>query len=149
MASTPVHDQIDILLVEPNPGDSRLFTEKFQDAKLMNTIYAVTDGESALDFVRGRGEYATAPRPDVILLDPQLPGKSGEEVLQELRGDPALADIPIVVLTSSAAEESIVRSHGLEVDTYITKPVEPEEFVSFVQSVEDFWLAIVQRNGDP
>lgn len=147
MAIEQGDDTVEILLVEPNAGDTRLFTEKFRDAKIMNRIHAVSDGESALDFVHQRGEYSEEPRPDIILLDPQLSGKSGSEVLAELNDDPALSDVPVVVLTSSDTEEDIVRSHGLDADTYIRKPVEPEEFVSFVQSVEDFWLAIVQ--GSP
>lgn len=140
-----VGDPIDILLVEPNSGDSRLFSESFADAKIVNTIYAVSSGEEALDFVHQRGEYPDAPLPSVVLLDPQLPGTSGEEVLSELKGDPALCEIPVVVLTSSAVEEDIVQSSGLDADEYIQKPVEPEEFVSFVRSVEEFWLAIVEQ----
>ncbi|QLG61078.1 response regulator [Halorarum salinum] len=139
-------DAIDILLVEPNPGDTRLFTEQFREAKIMNTIHTVTDGESALDFVNQRGEYADVPRPNIILLDPKLPGISGLDVLSTLNNEPALSDIPVLVLTSSDSGEAIVKSHGLDADTYIRKPVEPEDFVSFVQSVEEFWLAIVQRH---
>ena len=141
-------EAIDILLVEPNPGDTRLFTETFREAKIMNTIHAVPDGESALDFVRKRGEHADGPRPDIILLDPQLPGKSGMEVLAEMRNEPELSEIPVVVLTSSDVGEDFVKSHGLDADTYIQKPVEPEEFVAFVQSVEDYWLAIVEQGPE-
>ena len=141
-------EAIDILLVEPNPGDTRLFTETFREAKIMNTIHAVSDGESALDFLNERGEYADGPRPDIVLLDPQLPGKSGMEVLAEMRNEPELNEIPIVVLTSSDMGADLVESHGLEADTYIRKPVEPEEFVSFVQSVEDYWLAIVEQGPE-
>ncbi|MXV61257.1 response regulator [Natronorubrum sp. JWXQ-INN-674] len=136
---------IDILLVEPNPGDTRLFTENFRDAKLMNTIHAVSDGESALDFVHQRGEYAEKPQPDIILLEPQLPGKSGMDVLSELNGEPALREIPVIVLTSSAVGEEIVRSHDLEADSYIQKPISPDQFVEFIQSVEEFWFAIVRK----
>ena len=146
MATKRGDDIVNILLVEPSAGDVRLFTEKFRDAKIVNTIHEVGDGESALDFVHQRGEYSDVPRPDIILLDPQLPGKSGREVLAELKDHPELCDIPIVVLTSSDAEEAIVQSSDLDADTFIRKPVDPEEFVSFVQSVEDFWLAIV--HGD-
>ncbi|QCS44129.1 response regulator [Natrinema versiforme] len=140
-----VNEPIDILLVEPNPGDSRLFEEKFTDAKLLNTIHTVSDGEAALDFVHQRNDHADKPRPDIILLEPQLPGKSGIDVLSELKNEPALDEIPVVVLTSSDAGEKVVQSHGLEADTYIQKPVEPEDFVEFVQSIEDFWFAIVQK----
>ncbi|MCU4924944.1 response regulator [Halobacteria archaeon AArc-dxtr1] len=138
-------DPIDILLVEPNPGDTRLFTEQFKDAKIMNTVHAVSDGEAALDYLHQRGEYADESRPDIILLEPQLPGTSGQDVLAELEEEPTLREIPVAVLTSSAAEQEIVESSGIDTHTYIQKPVEPAEFVDLVQSVEDFWLAIVQR----
>ncbi len=138
-------DPIEILLVEPNPGDSRLFEENFRDAKLVNTIHTVSDGEAALEFLAQRGEYADEPQPDIILLEPQLPGKSGIEILSELKNEPELEGIPVVVLTSSDAGEKIVKSHGLEADTYLQKPVEPEDFVEFVRSVEEFWFAIVQK----
>ncbi|RZH69009.1 response regulator [Natrinema altunense] len=140
-------EQIDILLVEPNPGDSRLFEEQFTDAKLLNTIHIVSDGDSALDFLHQRNEYADEPCPDIVLLEPQLPGKSGIDVLSELKNDPVLAEIPVIVLTSSDAGEKIVQSHGLEADTYMQKPVEPEDFVEFVRSIEEFWFAIVQTSS--
>jgi len=140
-------DPIDILLVEPSPGDSRLFEETFRDAKLLNTIHTVSDGESALDFIHQRGEYATEPRPDIVLLEPQLPGKSGIDVLSELKDEPPLEEIPVVVLTSSDAGAEIVQSHGLEADTYMRKPIEPDEFVEFVKSVEEFWITIVQKQS--
>lgn len=143
-------DQIEILLVEPNSGDVRLFTENFKEAKIANTIHDVSDGDEALDFLHQRGEYKNTPRPDLILLEPQLPGKSGMDVLSELKNQPALNEIPIIVLTSSDAGERIVQSHGLDADSYIQKPVEPEEFIDFVQSVEEFWLSIIQKpkSGD-
>ena len=144
----PAGEPIDILLVEPNPGDTRLFTEQFREAKLLNTIDAVTDGDAALEYVHQRGEYADEPKPDIVLLDPQLPGTDGMDVLSELKGEPSLADIPVVVLTSSATGEEIVKSHGLEADCYIRKPVEPEEFVEFVRSMEEFWLAIVRQPAE-
>ncbi|ELY79197.1 response regulator [Natrinema gari] len=140
-------EQIDILLVEPNPGDSRLFAEQFRDAKLLNTIHIVSDGDSALDFVHQRNEYADESCPDIVLLEPQLPGKSGIDILSELKNDPVLAEIPVIVLTSSDAGEKIIRSHGLEADTYMQKPVEPEDFVEFVRSIEEFWFAIVQTSS--
>lgn len=145
---TQMQGVVDILLVEPNPGDTRLFTENFRDAKLLNTIHSVTDGESALEFVHQRGDYEDAPAPDIILLEPQLPGTSGMDVLSELNGDPALSEIPVVVLTSSEVGEAIVRDHDLEADCYIRKPVEPEEFVGFVQSLEEFWFAIVRNPAE-
>ncbi|MWV40639.1 response regulator [Natrialba sp. INN-245] len=140
-------DVIDILLVEPNPGDTRLFTETFDEAKLLNTIHTVSDGESALDFLHQHNGYENTPEPDIILLEPQLPGKSGMDVFAELEGDPVLREIPLVVLTSSDVGEEIVRSHGLEADHYLRKPVEPEEFVEFVRSVEEFWVAIVRKSS--
>ncbi|GAA0666802.1 response regulator [Natronoarchaeum mannanilyticum] len=140
-------DQIDILLIEPNAADTRLFTEQFKDAKLTNNLHAVSDGEAALEFVRQRGDYSETPRPDLVLLEPNLPGKSGRDVLSELNGDPELSEIPVVVLTSSDAEEEIVKSHGLDADHFIRKPVETEEFIDFVRTIEDFWLAIVQKSA--
>ncbi|SFR99288.1 Response regulator receiver domain-containing protein [Halomicrobium zhouii] len=138
-------DRIELLLVEPNPGDTRLFTESFRDGKLANNLHTVSDGESAIDFVRQRGEYADAPRPDLVLLEPELPGVGASEVLSELRGEPAVADVPVVVLSSSDAGEQILRSRGLDADHIIQKPIEPGEFIEFVQSVEDFWLAIIEQ----
>lgn len=147
MATDAKVDPIEILLVEPSPGDARLFTEQFEDAKILNTLNAVSDGEAALDYVHQRGEFEDVPSPDLILLELQLPGKSGIEVLSELKGDPEVADIPVVALTSSDLGEELVKSHGLDAETYIQKPVEPAEFVEFIQSVEDFWLRIV-RDSD-
>lgn len=138
-------EPIEILLVEPNPGDTRLFTESFRDGKLANNLHTVPDGETALDFVHQRGAYSDEPRPDLVLLEPRLPGTSGMEVLAELRDEPALADVPVVVLTSSDVGEEIVRSHDLDADHFLQKPVEPDDFIEFVRSIEDFWLAIVQR----
>ncbi|WP_226004934.1 response regulator [Natrinema salinisoli] len=141
-------EPIDILLVEPNPGDSRLFEENFRDGKLVNTVDIVPDGEEALDFVHQRNEYADRPCPDIVLLEPQLPGKSGIEVLSELKNDPGLSDIPVIVLTSSDAGERIVQSHGIEADSYMQKPLEPGDFVDFVRSIEEFWVAIVQKSTE-
>lgn len=147
-SDTEMGEAIDILLVEPNPGDTRLFEENFRDAKLMNAVHAVTNGEEALDFAHQRGEYKDAPQPDLILLEPQLPGKSGMEVLSELEDEPALNTVPVVVLTSSELGEDIVKSNGLEADEYIRKPVETAEFVKFIQEIEDFWFAIVKSEND-
>ena len=142
-----IGEVIDILLVEPNPGDTRLFTENFRDAKLMNAIHAVSDGEEALDFICQREEYEDAPQPDLVLLEPELPGTSSATVLSTLRDEPALRDIPVIVLTSSEAGAEIVKSNGFDADEYIRKPVESEEFIEFVQEVEDFWFAIVKNDG--
>ncbi|RQH01319.1 response regulator [Natrarchaeobius oligotrophus] len=138
-------DPIDILLIEPNPGDTRLFTEKFADAKLTNAVHTVVDGETALDFLHQRDEYADRSCPDLIVLEPKLPGIDGVELLSKLEGEPALNEITVIVLTSSEAGEEIVKSHGLEADHYLRKPVEPDEFLEFVQQVEEFWLAIVEQ----
>ncbi|ELZ05615.1 response regulator receiver protein [Natrialba chahannaoensis JCM 10990] len=145
---TAADSPIDILLIEPNPGDSRLFTESFQDASLTNTIHSVTDGESALDFVHQREPYADESTPDLILLEPQLPRTTGFEVLAELKDEPALCEIPVVVLTSSTTGEKIVKSHDIEADYYLQKPVSADEFLEFVQSVEEFWLTIVQQSPE-
>ncbi|MDG5821825.1 response regulator [Natronococcus sp. A-GB7] len=139
---------IDVLLVEPNQGDIRLFEENLEQGKIFNTIHTVSSGEAALDFVNQRGEYEEVPQPDLILLEPQLPGKSGMEVLSELNNEPELKEIPVVVLTSSEVGQEIVKSHGLEADEYIQKPVEAEEFVAFAKEAEDFWLAIIHDNGE-
>lgn len=138
-------ERIDILLVEPSPGDTRLFAESFRDGKLANRLHTVSDGESAIEFIHQRGEYADEPRPNLVLLEPNLPGKSGTDVLSELKNAPALSNIPVAVLTSSEVGEEIARSHGLEADHYIQKPIEPDEFIAFVQSIEEFWLAIIER----
>ncbi|WP_224447403.1 response regulator [Haloprofundus salilacus] len=145
MATDSKLETLDILLVEPNPGDTRLFTEKLKEGKLANTLHSVEDGDAALDFVYQRGEYTDVPRPDLILLELQLPGKPGMEVLSELNNDPKVSEIAVAALTSSELGEDLVRSHGLEADHYLQKPVEPDEFVEFVRSIEDFWLAFVQN----
>lgn len=140
-------DPIEILLVEPNPGDARLFTESFGEAKIRNTVQTASDGEAALDHLHRRGDHADDPRPDLVLLEPQLPGDDGMEVLAALNDESALSDIPVVVLTSSDLGEDIVRSHDLDADHYLRKPVEPDEFIEFVQSVENFWISIVQQTS--
>lgn len=141
-------DPIDILLVEPSPGDTRLFTEHLADAKLLNTVHVVSDGDAALDYLHGRGEYADETCPDIVLLDPELPGDGGQNVLSELNDEPALEDVPVVVLTSSTGEEEIAKARGLEADHFLQKPIDPEEFVAFVQSIEEFWLAIVRDSSE-
>lgn len=108
----------------------------------------MSSGTDALEFIHQRGKYEDKPRPDIILLDPELPGKRGEEVVSEVKNEPDVSEIPIVALTSSTAGEEILRSRGLNADCYLQKPVEPDEFVDFVQSVEDFWLAIVRESSE-
>ena len=137
-------EPIDILLVEDNPGDVRLTEEAFKEGRIENTLYVVNDGVEALDFVHQRGDYAEAPRPDMILLDLNLPRKNGDEVLEELKGDDDLKCIPVVILTSSTAEEDIVKSYDLYANAYLTKPVDPDAFIEAVRSFEQFWFTVVR-----
>jgi CheY-like chemotaxis protein len=134
----------DILLVEDNPGDVRLTREAFEEGQIANTLHVVTDGVEALDFLRRNGEYEDAPCPDIVLLDLNLPRKDGEEVLEEINDDPDLTRIPVVILTSSEAQEDILRSYELDANAYLTKPVDPGEFIDTIQSLQQFWLSIIQ-----
>ena len=138
---------IEILLIEDNPGDVELTQEALQDAKVRNKLSAVGDGEQALAYLRRQGEYATAARPDLILLDLNLPRKDGREVLAEIKRDPALRRIPVVILTTSQAEQDILRSYDLNANCYVTKPVDLDQFLHVVRSIEDFWLVIVKLPG--
>jgi CheY-like chemotaxis protein len=131
---------IEILLVDDSPADVRLTIEALKEAKLHNHIHVAPDGEAALEFLRAPGQR----RPDLILLDLNLPGLDGREVLAEIKGDPELAVIPVVVLTTSRAEEDIVRTYRLHANCYITKPVDLDQFVKVVQSIEEFWFTIVR-----
>ena len=135
---------IDILLVEDSEGDARLAIEAMKDSKVRNTIFHVWDGEEAMAFVRREGEYADAPRPDLVLLDLNLPKKDGREVLAEIKSDDDLKRIPVVVLTISDEEADIMRSYSLHANCYIRKPIDLDQFVKVVKSIEDFWLAIVK-----
>jgi chemotaxis family two-component system response regulator Rcp1 len=135
---------IEILLVEDNPGDSDLILEFLADARVENNVSVVRDGEEAMAALRRTGRYADAARPDLILLDLNLPRKDGREVLQEIKADPLLRGIPVVVLTSSSAEQDIAKSYSLQASCYITKPVDLEKFVSVVRSIDDFWLSVVR-----
>lgn len=135
---------IKILLVEDNPGDVRLTKEALREAKVRNELYVAEDGVEAMDFLNRKGEHKNAPRPDLILLDLNLPKKDGREVLQEIKQDDALKRIPVVVLTTSRAEEDILRSYNLHANCYVTKPVDLDRFITIVKSIEDFWLTIVR-----
>jgi len=135
---------IEILMVEDNPGDVRLTQEAFREAKVRNNIHIATDGVEALAFLRRQGRYADVPRPDVILLDLNLPKKDGREVLVEIKADPGLRRIPVVVLTSSEAEEDVLKAYNLHANAYVAKPVDLEKFIAVVKSIEDFWLEIVK-----
>jgi CheY-like chemotaxis protein len=135
---------VEILLVEDNPGDVRLAVEALKEGKVRNNLSVVEDGSEAMSFLRREGKYALAPRPDLILLDLNLPKKDGREVLAEIKADDSLRRIPVVVLTTSKAEQDILRTYDLHANCYITKPVDLEQFIAVVKSVEDFWLTIVK-----
>jgi CheY-like chemotaxis protein len=139
---------IDILLVEDNPGDVRLTTEVFKDSKILNNLSVVADGVETLAFLRREGRYANAPRPDLILLDLNLPKKDGREVLAEIKTHPNLQRIPVVILTTSQAEQDILKSYDLHANCYITKPVDLDGFIKIIKSIEDFWLTIVKLPPD-
>ncbi len=134
---------IEILLVEDNPGDVRLTVEALKEAKVINHLTVVKDGVEALAFLRRQGSYTTAPRPHLILLDLNLPRKDGREVLADIKADDNLKRIPVVVLTTSQDEQDVLKSYNLHANCYITKPVDLDQFVRVVRSIEDFWLGIV------
>ena len=137
-------DLIEILLVEDNPGDVRLVREVFKDAKVANNIHVAEDGVEAMAFLRNEGKFAGTVRPDLILLDLNLPKKDGREVLAEIKSDDALKRIPVIVLTTSSAEEDIMKSYSEYANSYITKPIDLGQFIDVVRSIEDFWLTIVK-----
>lgn len=134
---------VEILLVEDNPGDYRLTQEALREGKVYNNLHWAKDGVEALEFLKRHGKYADAPRPDIILLDLNLPKKDGREVLSEIKGDPVLRPIPVVILTTSKAEEDILRSYDLHANCYVTKPVDLDKFIVVVQSIDRFWLTVV------
>lgn len=139
-----MHSTIEILLVEDNPADVDLTKETLAYAKIRNRLHVVRDGEEALAFLRREEPFTNVQRPDVILLDLNLPRKDGREVLQELKLDPELRSIPVVVLTSSDAEKDVVRSYDLGANCYITKPVDLDQFADVVRTIEDFWFVVVK-----
>ena len=134
---------IEILLVEDNAGDVRLTIEALRESKVRNNLHVASDGVQAMDFLRQQGHYEHAIRPDLVLLDLNLPRKDGREVLAEIKADPKLKTIPVVVLTTSRAERDVLQSYELQANCYITKPVDLEQFITVVRSIEDFWLTIV------
>ena len=134
---------IEILLVEDSPADILITREAFQDARLMNTIHVVEDGVKALEFLRREGTYASAPRPDLILLDLNLPRKNGREVLAEIKEHDEFKAIPVIVLTTSNADEDILNAYNLHANCYVIKPVGFDNFLKAVQSIENFWFSIV------
>ena len=134
---------IDILLVEDNPGDVRLTVEGLKESKVRNNLHVARDGVEAMEFLRREGQHTGAVRPDLILLDLNLPRMDGREVLLEIKSDAKLKTIPVVVLTTSRAEHDVLRSYELQANCYITKPVDLEQFITVVKSIEDFWFTIV------
>ncbi|MFF1924117.1 response regulator [Streptomyces sp. NPDC058221] len=140
---------IEVLLVEDDPGDELMTREAFEDNKIRNTLTVVRDGQEALDFLYRRGEYGEAPRPDLILLDLNLPKYDGRQVLERIKQDPELSLIPVVVLTTSSAEEDILRSYKLHANAYVTKPVDLDQFIAAVRQIDEFFLTVVRLPGRP
>jgi two-component system, chemotaxis family, response regulator Rcp1 len=134
----------EVLLVEDSPGDVRLTREAFKDAKVHINLQVASDGAEAMAFLRREGKYADVPRPDLILLDLNLPKKSGREVLEEIKDDPNLKSIPVVILTTSASEQDVLRSYLLHANCFITKPVDLTGFLKVVRSIDNFWLSVVK-----
>ena len=139
---------VEILLVEDNPGDVRLTQEALKESKVTNNLSVAEDGVEALAFLKREGKYADAPRPDLLLLDLNLPKKDGRELLEEIKADENLKRIPVVVLTTSKAEEDILRMYDQHANCYITKPIDFDQFIDVVKSIEDFWLTIVKLPTD-
>jgi two-component system, chemotaxis family, response regulator Rcp1 len=136
--------QIEVLLVEDNPGDVRLTIEAMKEGKLTNHISVACDGIEAMEFLRREGQFAASPRPDLILLDLNMPRKDGRQVLAEIKEDPDLKSIPVVILTTSEAEQDIVKTYELHANCYVTKPVDLEQFVKIARLIEDFWFSVVK-----
>src|SRR3954449_5539515 len=138
------HTSIDVLLVEDDPGDVLMTREAFADNKVANTLYVVSDGVKAMEFLRKEGEFADAPTPDLVLLDLNLPRMDGREVLAAVKEDPALRLIPVVVLTTSESQEDVLRSYSLHANAYVTKPVDFERFIEVVRQIDDFFVSVVK-----
>ena len=135
---------VEILLIEDNPGDVRLTEEGLKEGKILNNLSVVSNGVEALAFLRREGKHTNAPRPELILLDLNLPRKDGREVLAEIKNDDNLKRIPVVILTSSEAEQDIIKSYNLHANCYITKPLELDQFIGVVKNIEQFWLTVVK-----
>lgn len=135
---------VEILLVEDNPGDRALAVEALRDSKINNHLHVAVDGEEAMNFLNKSGNFRNAETPDIVFLDLNLPKKDGREILAEIKNNPRLKSIPVVVLTTSSAEEDIIRSYDLHANCYISKPLDFNQFVKVVKSIEDFWLTIVK-----
>jgi len=139
---------IEILLVEDSPGDVLLTREALRDAKICLNLQVAADGEEAMALLRQEGKYAAAPRPDLVLLDLNLPKKDGREVLQEIKADPKLAIIPVVILTTSASEADILHSYQFHANCFVTKPVDLDQFLTVVKGIDNFWLTVVKLPGE-
>jgi len=135
---------IDILVVEDNPGDARLIREVLDENKIFNSLYIARDGTEAMDFLNNTGKFKTVPKPDLIILDLNLPRKDGREVLAEIKTDDKLKHIPVVIMTISQAEEDIMKSYNLHANCFITKPIDLTQFIKVVKSIEDFWFYVVK-----
>jgi CheY-like chemotaxis protein len=138
----------EILLIEDNPGDARLTIEAMREAKLGNRVHVVEDGVQAMAYLRRQGEYSAAPRPDLILLDLNLPLKDGREVLAEVKTDPGLKRIPVVVLTTSRADEDVRHAYDLHANCYVTKPVDLEQFMLVIKQIDEFWIKVTVLPGN-
>jgi len=147
MSPPQLLNAIDVLLVDDDPGDTLMIREAFEHNKVKNELQCVSDGVQAMQYLRREGEYASAPRPDLILLDLNLPRKDGREVLAEIKSDPALATIPVVVLTTSHAEEDVLKSYQLHANAYVTKPVDFERFIEVVRQIDEFFVTVVKLPG--
>jgi CheY-like chemotaxis protein len=139
--------EIEVLLVEDDPGDVLMTREAFQDYKVHNQLHVVNDGEQAMAFLRQEGEFAERPRPDLVLLDLNLPRMDGRQVLQAIKSDPELSSIPVVVLTTSEAEDDVLRSYSLHANAYVTKPVDFERFIDVVRQIDNFFVTVVRLPG--
>jgi two-component system, chemotaxis family, response regulator Rcp1 len=139
---------IHILLVEDNPGDIRLTQEALKDGKIANTLYVVNDGVEALDYLRKKSPYTDAVTPDLVLLDLNIPKKNGMEVLADIKSDPMLKNIPVVILTSSSSEQDVLQTYEYHANCYITKPVDFEQFINAIKLIDDFWLSVVRFSGN-
>lgn len=137
-------DPVEILLAEDNPGDAKLTEKAFEQGKILNNLHIVENGAEALKFLRKEDQYQEKPRPDLILLDLNMPKKDGWDVLEELKEEPELSRIPVIVLTSSEAEEDVVKSYDLQANAYLTKPVDFQGFMEIVNGFEEFWLSVVK-----
>jgi CheY-like chemotaxis protein len=135
---------VEVLLVEDDPGDELMTREAFEDNKIGNTLHVAHDGEEALDFLYRRGAHADAPSVDLILLDLNLPKYDGRQVLEKIKSDPELTHVPVVILTTSASEEDILRSYKLHANAYVTKPVDVNQFIAAVRQIDDFFLSVVR-----